>query len=351
MQEAEGGGVGGLVVAHELALQQLEKQQPVDPHQAQGQGHALALGGGGVAVAEAVGLGHVVEAVAGFELAQGVFEQGAGLPLALGAAPDAAHAALLVLAQAHEVEQLVVELLVERVGVAPAGEGLLEQVGGVKQAVEGREGGGRSGQAGAQVYVGHAQLAVQGGQLAAGNAFVEEVSIGAGLGPGLPVAEVLHESLVLPEQTVEVGGVEHVPLVAGGDDEAAEVVGFVVGAVFEVVEQQLVQGLAVEVVGGQHFLGVLGALHFQHHAHRRVGRVAEVQHQVALAVHVAVAGAALGGPAHAAQKVKNMGFAVPLNLVGVEVAEHLSQMPPKFGELLGGGLEAAQRGGGSIGRE
>ena len=337
------------MVAHQLPLQQLEEEQAVHPHQAQGQGHFLQLGLQGVAVGGALGQRQVIEPVAGGELAQGVFEQGAGLPLGLGAAANAAQAALLVLLQPHQIQQLVVELLVEGVGVAPSRQGLLQQVSRVEEAVEGQQLGGLGGQAGAQVHVGHAQLAFQRGQLLAGNAFVEEVGIGGGLGPRLPVAKRLHQGLILPEQPVEVHGIEHVPLVAGRDDEAAKVVGLLVGAVLQVVEQQLLHGLAVEVVGGQHLAGVLGSLHLQHHRHRRVGRIAEVQHEVALVVHVAVARAALGKWGHGQQEVENVGFCVSLNLVRVEVLEHLGEVAAEFGELFWGWAQAAQVGSGRVG--
>ena len=50
VQEAEPSRVFGGVVAHQLPLLQLEKQQVVHPHQAQSQGHFFGLGRQGVAV-------------------------------------------------------------------------------------------------------------------------------------------------------------------------------------------------------------------------------------------------------------------------------------------------------------
>ena len=58
LRTGEGGRVAG-VLAAQLALEQLEKQQAVHSGEAQLQGHAEELGGGGGAVSEALGGGQV----------------------------------------------------------------------------------------------------------------------------------------------------------------------------------------------------------------------------------------------------------------------------------------------------
>ena len=56
----------------------------------------------------------------------------------------------------------------------------------------------------------------------------------------------------------------------------------------------------------------------QHPRHGGVGRLAQVQHQVALAVHVAVAAAAPRRLAHRPQKVEDVRLAVPLKLASAQ---------------------------------
>ena len=147
---------------------------------------------------------------------------------------------------------------------------------------------------------------------------------------------------------MEIHGVEHVPLVAGGHHEPLEVVGPVVAAVLQVVQQQLLKRLAVEVLGGEHLGRVLGTFPFQPHGHGGVGGFAQVQHQVALVVHVAVAAAAPSGLTHRPQEVENVGFAMPLDFGGVEVAKHLREVAVEIGELGGGRTQAAQGGRGEV---
>ena len=81
---------------------------------------------------------------------------------------------------------------------------------------------------------------------------------------------------------------------------------------------------------------------------RRGGGFAQVQHQVALAVHVAVAAGGAGGRSSRQQEVEDVGLGVPLNLGRVEVAQQLGQVLPKRGELGNGG---AERRGGEVRRQ
>jgi hypothetical protein len=67
----EGGRVAG-VVAAQLALQQLEKQDAVDPSEAQLQGHAKKLGLVGSAVGVALGGRQLGQSVFAFEHVDGV---------------------------------------------------------------------------------------------------------------------------------------------------------------------------------------------------------------------------------------------------------------------------------------
>ena len=105
------------MVAHQLAFQQLEEEQAVHPHQAQGEGHFFALAFRSVSViGQRIG-GQAGQAVANIHLVQDVFQQGAGLALGFRAAPNLAHPALLLFFQTHQVQQLVVKLLVQGIGI------------------------------------------------------------------------------------------------------------------------------------------------------------------------------------------------------------------------------------------
>jgi hypothetical protein len=80
-------GVAGMVAAH-LALQQLKKQQAVDPGEAELEGHAKEAFGVGGTVGGALDQRDVGEQASGSEAVMGVAQQGIGL-LALGGGPRA----------------------------------------------------------------------------------------------------------------------------------------------------------------------------------------------------------------------------------------------------------------------
>ena len=122
-----------------------------------------------------------------------------------------------------------------------------------------------------------------------GNILVEIIGGGARQSPFFKFREQTVKDLVLHKQPVKIAGIEDVPVEAGGHHKTAELRGLSRRLILAVVIDELLESLAVEVARGQHLDGVFIALHLHQYTHGRGGRVAEVQHQVAVPFAVYVA--------------------------------------------------------------
>nr|GFB39566.1 hypothetical protein [Tanacetum cinerariifolium] len=181
---------------------------------------------------------------------------------------NAAHATHGLLLQTHEVQQLGVKLLVERVGVGPLRGVLLQQKGGAEEAPEVGKLGRGSGHRARKVHVHGGQRAAELGEVLAGHLLVKVVGAGARERALLKLEKELVKLAVAHKEPVKVAGVEDVPVEARGHDKAAQLGGLAVGLVLAVVLHQLLKGLAVEVGALEHLAGVFAALHLHDEAHR-----------------------------------------------------------------------------------
>ena len=141
-----------------------------------------------------------------------------------------------------------------------------------------------------QGKVHHGQLVVQGIEEGRGHLLVEEVGLPARESSGLEVLEAFHQRLVLRHGLLPGGRIEEVPLVQVGDHQVLQRDVLRPDAFAQVVEQQLVQRLAPQVVRLGHLGSVARSLGLDDHAHGALGVLAGVYHQVVAALGVDVVG-------------------------------------------------------------
>jgi len=249
-----------LMVGDQLRLQELQKQNTVDPRDTQFQRDIEeAFLRVGAKLAGPLQPAQLIEAV---QLDDGVLEQTTGITCLRLVPFDDLFATFLGLCEADDVEEFAVESFVEAIAVV--GKWQLEQMFGREQFKEGDEHIVILAVIIAQrllivlnVEIRKYNISLQCRHERLSDLLVEKVCIRARQSPCFEVLKLLYQLFILCKQRFKQDHIEYVPLIDVGDDEVFYFEVFVGNTFAEVVEDEFVEGLGIQFLW-RHHLRLIG---------------------------------------------------------------------------------------------
>lgn len=244
-----------LMIGDQLSLQELQKQNPVDPRDTQFQRDIeeafLRIG------AKLAGPLQPAQLVKAVQLDDGVFEQTPGITCLRLVPFDDLFATFLGLCEADDLEEFAVEPFVEAIAVV--GKWQLEQMFGREQFKQGDEHIVILAVVIAQwllivlyVEIRKYNICLQRRHEGLCDLLVEKVCIRARQSPCFEVLKLLYQLFILCKQRFKQDHIEDVPLIDVGDDEVFYFEVFVGDAFAEVVEDEFVEGLGIQFLRRHH---------------------------------------------------------------------------------------------------